>query len=161
MSYEEGGGRGGNVVMGPTTPTGFTIKDQNQTEDVEDLISLANSEAVRSAGFEFIELTLDNEVSVAFPRLVTMVSNFCICRKGIRVLVLWIPCTYKSGVKRVGLGCHTKDILNRVGRDELPCRLDVLDDPLSETRYTWPNRRVPTSCRWDPCQHELGRWRFA
>ena len=64
---------------------GFTIKDQNQRGDVDDLIILANSEAVRSAGFEFIELTLDKGVSVTLRRLVARVSDLCGRRKGIRV----------------------------------------------------------------------------
>ena len=128
---------------------------------MDDPISIANSEAVRSAGFEFIELILDKELPAILSRLVARISKLCVLRKGIRVLVLEILCTYKSGMERVGLGYHMKDILNRFGCEELPCRLGVLDDPLLETRYTWPDRRVPTSCWWDPCQHELGRWRFA
>ena len=50
-----------------------------------------------------------------------------------------------------------KDILARFGLEELPCRLDVLYGPPLVTRYNWPDMRVPTSGRYDPCHHELGR----
>ena len=106
-------------------------------EDVHNLITISNSEAVRSAGFEFIEPTVDKEVSVTLPLLVARVSNKCFLRKGIKFFVLWIPRTYKSGLERVvGLGWHTKDILNRFGRNELLCQLDVLAGPRAESRYT-------------------------
>ena len=132
--------------------TGFTIKDQNQTRNVNDLIILTRPEAVESARYEFIELTLYREVSVTLPHLVAIVYALCGWCKG-------ILCIYMFGVERAGFGCHMKDILTRFGLEELPCRLDVLDGPHSVTWYQWPDRRVPTSSRWDPCHHELFRWR--
>ena len=131
------GVRDEGILLGDSPdPMGVTIKDQNQTEDVHDLIGIANSDVVRLTGFEYIELTLDKEVSVTLSRLVTRVSDLCVLRKGVKVFVLWIPRTYKSVQERVGLGYHMKDILNRFDREELPCRLDVLDSPWAESWYT-------------------------
>ena len=117
-------------------PTGFAINAQNQTRDVDDLITLSDSEAVRQAKFEFIELTLDNKVSVTWPLLVGRVPGFCGRRKEIRVLVIRIPCQYKSGVERIGLVCPMIDILNRFGHGELPGRLDILEGPRAETHHS-------------------------
>ena len=60
---------------------------------MDDLIILMNSEAVQSAGYKFIGLTLDKEVSVTLPPLVARISNLCSRWKGVRVLVIWTPRT--------------------------------------------------------------------
>ena len=138
-------------------PTGFAINDQNQTQDVEDLITLSNSEAVRLARFKFIKLTLDIEVSVTCPLFVAIVSDLCGRRKEIRVLVILIPRQYKSGVKRIGIGCLMTEILNRFWHGELPGWLDVLEGPRAETCQSWPDRRFPTSGRWDALYNDLSR----
>ena len=110
---------------------GFAINDRNQTRDVEDLIPLSNSEVVQGARFKFIKLILDNKVSVTWPLLITRVSDLCGRRKEIKVLVIWIPRQYKSGVERIRIGCPMTDILNRFWRRELPGRLAHLRRVLS------------------------------
>ena len=92
--------------------------------------------------------------------LVARVSDLCGRRKEIRVLVIRIPCRYKSGVQRIGLSCVMMDILHQFGCGELPGWLDILEGHRAETDHTWPDRRLLTSGRWDPLHHEFGRQRL-
>ena len=74
----EGGGvvidRGlGNLLP----PRGLAIRDGDLFSDNENLVSLAHSNVVETAGFNHLELPLTRAVSVTIPHLLEGVTTVC------------------------------------------------------------------------------------
>ena len=143
-------------------PRGLTIEDQNLFSDKEDLVSLLESSVIRAAGFDHLELTLIQDVSVTIPDILEGVITVCNRLRTIQVLLIKLPRS-PSRPCTPGLGCHILNLLWDFGNNRFPARLDIVPEDYDKTQYESSgsdhshfDRRVEGSGRWDPYHHHLG-----
>jgi len=142
-------------------PRGLTIKDKNQYTDTEDLVSLLQSNVIRTAGFDHLELMLTQAVLVTIPNLLKGVTTVCGRLREIRVLVVKLP-QARSTSSNLGLGCHIPNLLWDFRDNRFPARLDILPEDYDNLHNAYSgrlhsqvDRRVLGSGRWYPYHHHL------
>ena len=143
-------------------PRGLTIEDRNSSTDKTDLLKLSKARAIKRTDFDYLELRLQQSVTITISELLQGINRICRRSSNIRVLVVRLS-QPPAGSENIGWNCHMTNLLVDFNKSWFPARLDVLPDHHNDLHFSTNGhphghslRRVFGSGRWDPFHHHLG-----